>query len=113
MSNVCWFCFLVGKLYHYLLKYSTKIKNITYPDYADMVLVVVALSNSLTFLFGINFNTALNKSPELPDMAKKRGLKKKRPDLFRELKNLFEFYRNISRWDFQMHPILFDIHYLA
>ena len=78
-------------------KYEQRIRNVPTPDLADMVLVVVALLSSLTFLFGRNYNE--ERAPELLQMVncQRWKLKKLRPDLYKALRDMFRFYRNILK----------------
>ncbi|MBN2531847.1 MAG: hypothetical protein JXB88_03090 [Spirochaetales bacterium] len=79
-------------------KYFSLIKKTDYPDLSDMILIVIALGNSLTFLFAVNFEKINDsKTPELFDMIKKWGLHNARPDYFRDFEELFVFYRNLLK----------------
>ncbi len=85
-------------------KYEKYVKDIDVPDMAGMVLIVVALLNSLTFLFGRNYDKPAppgekRGTPELLNLA--RGypwhLHNARPDFFRSLEEMFLLYRDILK----------------
>ena len=89
-------------------RYSTYVHAAGSPDLSQMIIVTVALLNSLTFLFGRNYAGKSPKTPELPQMIKMRGLEKARPDIYRDFKTMFTLYRNVIK-----HPDESKIEQLA
>jgi len=84
-------------------KYLTLVKPIDSQHIEHLVLVVTSLFLSLTFLFGVNFEKKDidYKTPCLIDMVKKWKLKNERPDLYRSLLEIDDFFStNIRHTDF-------------
>ncbi len=69
------------------------------PDLGKMILVTAALIQSLLFLFGVNYYSNGFETPGLMDMVNTEPwkLKKQRPDLFRDLKSLFNFFQAVIK----------------
>lgn len=82
-------------------KYA-KIKENNNPTIDDMILIVNLLGDSLTYLFGANYNTD-NRTPPLKDMVDKifpsRGwdLKSDNLNLYNRFCELDEFHKDVSK----------------
>jgi len=82
-------------------KYA-KIKENNNQTLDDMILIVNLLGDSLTYLFGANYNT-VNRTPPLKDMVDKsfpsRGwdLKSDNLDLYNRFCELDEFHKDVSK----------------
>ena len=79
-------------------KYYKFIADEDYPSPAHMALTVLALGQSLTFLFGRNFDKQ-RKAPQLIDLVNYPPweLNKDRNDLFKRLKPLYKYYSEILK----------------
>jgi hypothetical protein len=76
-----------------LCKYKEAIGK-EHPNPEDLVLIMAALGFSLTFLFGVNFETSSdsNWTPTMVDMAKEWKLHEDNEELFKSYKDLSDFF---------------------
>jgi len=80
-------------------KYLQLVKPYDHPLLENIVLVIASLFLSMTFLFGVNLDTknGQQKTPSLIDMVKSWKLKKDRPDLYRNLVEMDDFFSDKIR----------------